>query len=245
MKSLVCISHVPDTTTKIQYTADGKSLDKNGVTFIINPYDEFGLVRAIEFKEQTGQGNITVLCVGGPEVEPTLRKALAIGADDAVRINAQPLDGMFVAKQIAEYAKGNGFDFIFFGKESIDSNGSEVPGMVAEYLDLPFVSQAILLTAEGGKAKVQRELDGGYEAIESSIPAVISCQKGIAEWRIPNMRGILNSKTKKLEVVSPVDAEVAVSTERLELPPSKGGCTYIDADDAGKLVEILADKGLI
>jgi electron transfer flavoprotein beta subunit len=245
MKSLVCISHVPDTTTKIQYTADGKSLDKNGVTFIINPYDEFGLVRAIEFKEQSGQGNVTVLCVGGADVEPTLRKALAIGADDAVRIDAEPLDGMFVAEQIAAYAKGKGFDFIFFGKESIDSNGSEVPGMVAEYLDLPFVSQGIHLTVEGGKAKLQRELDGGYESIESSIPVVVSCQKGIAEWRIPNMRGIMMAKTKKLEVVAAAPGEAAVSTVKLELPPSKGGCVYIDAENAGSLVEMLVDKGLI
>lgn len=245
MKSLVCISHVPDTTTKIQYTADGKSLDPNGVTFIINPYDEFGLVRAIEFKEQTGQGNVTVLCVGGPEVEPTLRKALAIGADDAVRIDAKPVDGMSVAKQISEFAKGKGFDFIFFGKESIDSNGSEVPGMVAEYLDLPFVSQAIHLTMEGDKAKMQRELDGGYEELEASVPCVVSCQKGIAEWRIPNMRGIMQARTKKLETVAGVATDVAVSTEKLELPPAKGGCTYINADEAEKLVDILVDKGLI
>jgi electron transfer flavoprotein beta subunit len=245
MKSLVCISHVPDTTTKIQYTADGKSLDKNGVTFIINPYDEFGLVRAIEFKEASGQGNITVLCVGNSEVEPTLRKALAIGADDAVRIDAEPLDGMYVAEQIVAYAKGKGFDFIFFGKESIDSNGSEVPGMVAELLDLPFVSQAIHLTVDGQTAKLHRELDGGYESLESSIPCVVSCQKGISEWRIPNMRGIMMAKTKKLEVVAAVAAEPAVSTVKLVTPPAKGGCTYIDADDAGKLVEILVDKGLI
>lgn len=245
MKSLVCISHVPDTTTKIQYTPDGKALDKNGVTFIINPYDEFGLVRAIEFKEQSGQGNITVLCVGGPEVDATLRKALAIGADDAVRVNAEPLDGMFVAQQIAAYAKDKGFDCIFFGKESIDSNGSEVPGMVAEYLGLPFVSQAIHLTVENGKAKLHRELDGGYESLESSLPVVVSCQKGISEWRIPNMRGIMMAKTKKLDVVTPVAGEAAVSTVKLELPPAKGGCTYIDAEDPGKLVELLVDKGLI
>src|SRR5262249_13111202 len=134
---------------------------------------------------------------------------------------------------------------VFFGKESIDSNGSEVPGMVAEYLDLPFVSQAIHLIAEGGKAKVQRELDGGYESIESSIPAVISCQKGIAEWRIPNMRGIMMSKTKKLDVVPAIAAEPAVSTVKFELPASKGGCTYIDPEHPEKLVEILVDKGLI
>jgi electron transfer flavoprotein beta subunit len=247
MKSLVCISHVPDTTTKIQYTTDGKALDKNGVTFIINPYDEFGLVRAIEFKEQSGAGNVTVLCVGGADVEPTLRKALAIGADDAVRIDTggAEIDGLYVAQQIAAYAQGKGFDFIFFGKESIDSNGSEVPGMVAELMDMPFISQAIHLTVEGGKASLQRELDGGYESISSSIPAVVSCQKGIAEWRIPNMRGIMMAKTKQLAVVPAVAAEVAVTTEHLQLPPSKGGCTYIDAEDAGKLVEILIDKGLI
>ncbi len=248
MKSLVCISHVPDTTTKIQYTADGKALDKTGVTFIINPYDELGLVRAIEFKEKSGQGNVTVLCVGNAEVEPTVRKALAIGADDAVRIDCgtAAIDGLYVAHQIAAYAKDKGFDFIFFGKESIESNGSEVPGMVAELLDMPFISQAIHLEAAGGKAQLQRELDGGYESIESSIPAVVSCQKGIAEWRIPNMRGIMMAKTKQLAVVVPaVATDVAVVTEKLELPIAKGGCTYIDAEDPGKLVEILVDKGLI
>ncbi len=247
MKSLVCISHVPDTTTKIQYTADGKALDKNGVTFVINPYDEFGLVRAIEFKEQSGQGNVTVLCVGGPDVEPTIRKALAIGADDAVRIDngSSELDGLYVATQIANYAKDKGFDFIFFGKESIDSNGSEVPGMVAELLNLPFVSQATKLSVTGTTARLHREIDGGYEVIESSIPAVVSCQKGMAEWRIPNMRGIMMSKTKQLAVSPAIASDVAVSTEKLQLPPSKGGCTYIDAEDAGKLVEILVDKGLI
>lgn len=245
MKSLVCISHVPDTTTKIQFTPDGKALDKNGVTFIINPFDEFGLVRAIEFKEQSGQGNVTVLCVGGADVEPTLRKALAIGADDAVRIDAEPLDGIYVAQQIANYAKGKGFDFIFFGKESIDSNGAEVPGMVAEFMDLPFVSHATHLSVEGGKGKLHREIDGGYEVIESSLPVVVSSQKGLAEWRIPNMRGIMGARTKPLAVVAAVAAEAGISTVKLELPASKGGCVYIPAEDPGKLVELLVDKGLI
>lgn len=245
MRSLVCISHVPDTTTKIKYTDDGKSLDTNGVTFIINPYDEYGLVRAIEFKEQSGQGQITALCVGGPEVEPTLRKALAIGADDAVRVDGEANDGMYVAKQIAAYAEGKGFDFIFFGKESIDSNGSEVPGMVAELLGLPFVSQAIHLSMEGEKAKLHREISGGYEVIESTLPCVVSCQKGISEWRIPNMRGIMMAKRKPLNTEATVDAPATVSTEKLELPPPKGGCTYIEPEEAEKLVEILVDKGLL
>lgn len=245
MKSLVCISHVPDTTTKIKYTDDGKSLDTTGVTFIINPYDEYGLVRAIEFKEQSGQGEITALCVGGAEVEPTLRKALAIGADKAVRVDGEAKDGMYVAKQIAAQAKDNGYDFIFFGKESIDSNGSEVPGMVAELLGLPFVSQAIHLSMEGDKAKLHREISGGYEVIESSLPCVVSCQKGISEWRIPNMRGIMMAKRKPLAVEGAVEAAASVSTEKLELPPPKGGCTYIAPEEAEKLVDILVDKGLL
>jgi electron transfer flavoprotein beta subunit len=245
MKSLVCISHVPDTTTKIKYTADGSALDPTGVTFIINPYDEFGLVRAIEFKEQTGQGQVTVLCVGGAEVEPTLRKALAIGADNAVRVDAQPSDGFTVAQHIANYAQGKGFDFVFFGKESIDSNGSEVPGMVAELLDAPFISQCIHLSVEGGKAKAQREISGGYEEFVSRIPAVISCQKGIAEWRIPNMKGIMMSKTKPLETVAAAAVSAAVSTVKFELPPAKTGCEFIAPENAEKLVDILYDKGLI
>lgn len=245
MKSLVCISHVPDTTTKIKYTPDGKALDPTGVTFIINPYDEFGLVRAIEFKEQTGQGHVTVLCVGGADVEPTLRKALAIGADHAVRVNAAPSDGMSVARQIAAYAQGKGFDFIFFGKESIDSNGAEVPGMVAELLDAPFISQCIKLDVEGGQAKAQREISGGYESFVSRIPAVISCQKGLAEWRIPNMRGIMMSKTKPLETVAETSTTPAVSTVTFELPPVKSGCMYFAPEEAEKLVDVLFDKGLI
>lgn len=244
MKSLICISHVPDTTTKIKYDAEGKTLDKTGVTFIINPYDEFGLVRAIEFKEQTGQGEVTVLCVGGAEVEPTLRKALAIGADKAVRIDGQPTDGRYVADQIAAYAKDKGFDFIFMGKESIDTNGSEVPGMVAELLDLPFISLATKLDVEGGVAKLDREIDGGYAHVESSIPAVVSCQKGIAEWRIPNMRGIMQARMKPLEVIPAVNGGGYISVEKLELPPAKDGCTYYEPDNVAALMDHLHDKGL-
>ncbi len=245
MKSLVCIARVPDTTTKIKYTPDGKALDGTGVSFVINPYDEYGLVRAIEFKEQTGQGEIVVLCVGGPEVEENLRKALAIGADRAVRIDADVKDRMYIAKQIAEYARDKEFDFIFFGKESIATNSSEVPGMVAEYLGLPFVSQAIHLEVEGDTAKLHREVSGGYEELESSIPCVVSCQKGIAEWRIPNMRGIMMAKRKPMATEAAVDAPVAVSTDNLQLPPPREGVKLIDPDEAEKLVEILADKGLL
>ncbi|MBX7243566.1 MAG: electron transfer flavoprotein subunit beta/FixA family protein, partial [Bacteroidia bacterium] len=213
MKILVCISHVPDTTTRIVFNADGKSLNASGVTFIINPYDEFGLVRALEFQEQGKAQTVTVVCVGGPEVEPTLRKALAIGANDAVRINANPSDAYFVATQIAEYAKDKGFDIIFTGKESIDYNGSMVPGMLAEMLGLPFVSFATKMDLTGDrKATLNREMDGGEEIIEASLPVVVSCQKGMAEWRIPNMRGIMASRTKPLVVIEPTTLSTGVIT---------------------------------
>lgn len=244
MKALVCISHVPDTTTKIKYNAEGNALDANGVTFVINPYDEYGLVRAIEFKEATGQGSITVLSVGGADVEPTLRKALAIGADDAVRIDAQPGDARSVANMIADYARDKGFDVIFFGKESIDFNGSAVPGMVAELLDLPFISNAIKMDGGNGSAQLHREIAGGYEKVESSLPAVVSCQKGMSEWRIPNMRGIMMARKKQLQVV-PGSGSAYVTTTKLELPPPKAGCTYIEPEEAEKLIQMLSDKGVI
>jgi len=247
MKILVCISHVPDTTTKIQFSGDGKSLNATGVTFVINPNDEFGLSRAIGFQEEGKQVTITAISVGGAEVEPTLRKALAIGANDAVRINAPATDAAFVAKQIAEYAKDKGFDLIFTGKESIDYNGSMVPGMLAEMLQIPFVSFAtkIDLTSDT-TATVLREIDGGQEVLNTTLPAVVSCQKDVAKERIPNMRGIMASRTKPLAVVQPSDNEAFVNTISYNYPPAKGGCTYLKADsEVEKLAEILHAKGFI
>jgi len=245
MKSLVCISNVPDTTTRIKYTTDGKSLDKTGVTFVINPYDEFGLVRAIELKEKSGQGEITAFCVGGADVETTLRKALAIGADNAVRIDTPPLDSRSVAEEIAAYAKGKGYDLIYCGKESIDHNGSAVGAMLAALLGLPFVSFCTKLNTEGGKLLAMREIDGGMQKMESGLPAVVSCQKGMAEWRIPNMRGIMAARTKPLQVLPSCGAKAYVSTVKLESPPEKGGCKYVNAAEAGKLAELLHENGLI
>ncbi len=246
MKILVCISHVPDTTTKIQFDADGSGLNKAGVTFVINPYDEFGLSRAMGFKEDGVRATITALCVGGPEVEPTLRKALAIGADDAVRINAAATDSGYVAKQIAEYAKEKNFSIIFTGKESIDFNGALVPGMIAEYLGLPFISFATKMDLQGEtRATLHREVDGGVEVIETALPAVVSTQKGIAEWRIPNMRGIMAARKKPLAVVSPVPVKEYVATVRFAYPPAKGACTYIKPEVADTLVDALVAKGLI
>lgn len=246
MKILVCVSHVPDTTTKIQFDADKKELNKTGVTFVINPYDEFGLSRAIGFKEEGHSVSITVLCVGGPEVQPTLRKALAIGADDAVRINAQPTDPAFVAQQIAAYVEGKEYQLIFTGKESIDYNGSMVPGMIAEHLGWAFVSFATKMELKDEQnAVLHREVDGGVEVMESPLPLVVSCQKGIAEWRIPNMRGIMAARKKPLSVVSPAEGEAYLNTLGYDYPPPKGDCTYIPAEEAEKLVDTLTQKGII
>lgn len=246
MKILVCISHVPDTTTKIQFEADGSKLNKSGVSFVINPYCEYGLSRAIGFKEEGKNVTITACCVGGPEVEPTLRKALAIGANDAVRINAKPVESGFVAKQIAEYAMNKEFAIIFTGKESIDFNGSMVPGMVAEMMGYSYVSFATHMElVDDDKAIVKREIDGGMEIMDVQLPTVISCQKGISEWRIPNMRGIMAARKKPLSVVSPVDVSPKASTVNLGYPPAKEACKYFDKEDAAGLAHALNDKGLI
>lgn len=246
MKILVCISHVPDTTTKIQFEGDGSKLNKSGVTFVINPYCEYGLSRALGFKEEGKSVHITALCVGGPEVQPTLRKALAIGANDAVRIDANPTDSAIVAGQIASYADGKEFDIIFTGKESIDFNSSLVPGMIAEHLSYAFVSFATHMELTGdNQAMLKREIDGGMEVVDVQFPVVVSCQKGIAEWRIPNMRGIMAARKKPLSVVSPSDIPESVSTVKFNYPPSKGDCQYFDASEPQKLVDTLVEKGLI
>ncbi len=246
MKILVCISHVPDTTTKIQFTPDKTSINANGVTFIIDPYGEYGLSRAIGFTEEGKQAEIVALCVGGAEVEPTLRKALAIGANKAVRIDAPAGDPGYVARQIAAYAGKEGFDILFTGKESIDFNGSIVPGMIAELLHMPFVSFATSMALDGDdKASFHREIDGGEEVLETKLPVVVSCQKGIAEWRIPNMRGIMAARTKPLEVVAPVEVVAYLETTGYDYPPVKGDCKYFPADQPEELVSTLFQKGLI
>jgi len=246
IRILVCISHVPDTTTKIQFEADGSALNRTGVTFVINPYCEYGLSRALGFREEGKQVHITALCVGGPEVEPTLRKALAIGADDAVRIDANATESGFTAAQIANYAREREFSIIFTGKESIDFNGGMVPGMVAEHLGWDFVSFATHMEmTDENNVSLKREIDGGVEVIDAKLPLVISCQKGIAEWRIPNMRGIMAARKKPLAKVQPVDVPVMVETVKFDYPPAKGNCQYFEPEDAKGLASALAEKGLI
>ena len=242
MKILVCISKAPDTTSKIAFTDGGSKFDENGVQYIVNPYDEwYALVRALELKE-AGGGNVTILSVGGADYEPIIRKALAIGADDAVRIDAAESDSLYVAKQIAAYAKDHAFDIIFFGKETINYNGSIVPGMVAELLDLPFVSLAMKLNLNGNMATIEREVAGGEEVLEVATPFVVSAAKGMAEQRIPNMRGIMAARTKPLTVVPAATADASTAVKNYTLPPAKSGCKYIDAENAGSLIQLLHEE---
>jgi electron transfer flavoprotein beta subunit len=242
MKILVCISKAPDTTSKIAFSDSNTKFDENGVTYIVNPYDEwYALVRALEIKESAG-GTVTTLSVGGVDYEPVIRKALAIGADDAVRIDAPEGDSLYIAKQIATYAAGKGFDMILCGKETINYNGSVVPGMVAELLDLPYIALATKLDASGNTATVEREVAGGHEVIEVKMPFVLSAAKGMAEQRIPNMRGIMAARTKPLEVVSAASVNNSTEVKQYSLPPAKSGCKYIDAENAGDLIRLLSEE---
>lgn len=244
MKILVCITHVPDTTSKISFTENNTKFNASGVQFIIGPYDEYALSRAIELRDALG-GTVTVLNVGEADTEPTIRKALAIGADDAIRVNAFPTDAFFVASQIASISKNENYDLILMGRESIDFNGGIVHGMVAEMLGLPSVSPVMKLDVEGIKAIMAREIEGGKEIVEASLPLVAGCQEPIAEWKIPNMRGIMSARTKPLKVVEPVNVEEQSKILGYELPPPKGACKMIDPSEAGKLFDLLKNEAKV
>jgi len=245
MKLLVCISKAPDTTSKIDFTDNNTKFNEAGVQFIVNPYDEwYALVRAIELKEQNG-GSVTTITVGTQADEPVIRKALAIGADNAVRVDAEANDAYSTAFQIAEYAKSNGFDIVFTGKETINYNGSQVGGMIAEILDQPFVSLATKLDMNGNTATLHQEIVGGDEVVEVNIPFVVSAAKGMAEQRIPNMRGIMAARTKPLEVIPAADCQPLVSFESYELPPAKSECKYVDADNVAELVNLLHNEAKV
>ena len=244
MKILVCITHVPDTTSKIAFVEEYTKFDKTGVQFIIGPYDDYALARAVELKEQLG-GTITALNVGEVETEPTIRKALAIGADDAIRVDAAPTDSLFVAQQIAAIAKDSGYDMILMGRESIDFNGGMVHGMVGELLGIPSISPVMTLKVEGSTAKITKEIEGGKETLELSFPFVAGCQEPIAEWRIPNMRGIMSAKTKSLNVIAPVDVAPGVTLTKYELLASKGEVKMIDANNVQELVDLLKNEAKV
>ena len=236
MKILVCISNVPDTTTKITFTANNTQFNTNGVQFIINPYDEIALARAIELTEG-GKGTVTVIHVGEASTEPTIRKALAIGADDAVRINANPKDAWFVANQVAQYVKNNPFDLILTGRESIDYNGSKVAGLLGELLDIPSVSIIKKISVDGQEATVEREIEGGKEILTIPLPFVAGTAEGVAEPKIPNMRGIMSARTKPLTVIEAAEVNTLQEILSYELPEPRGQVKLVT--DAGQLVDLL------
>ncbi|NCT94977.1 MAG: electron transfer flavoprotein subunit beta/FixA family protein [Chitinophagaceae bacterium] len=243
MKILVCVSKTPDTTSKIAFTDGNTKFDEAGVQWIINPYDEwYALVRAIELKEKDPSVVVHLVTVGGADAEPIIRKALALGGDEAIRVNANSNDSYYIAAQIAAIAKEGGYDLIFTGKETIDYNGSSIGGMVAELVDMPYVSLATLFELNGNTATITREIEGGEEVAEVNLPVVVSCQKGVAEQRIPNMRGIMAARTKPLKVVEPAAADTLTSVVSYELPPAKAGVKLVSPDNVAELVRLLHEE---
>ena len=245
MNILVCVSKTPETTTKVKFTNNDTELDTAGIQYIMNPYDEwYALVRALELKEAAG-GEVTILNVGTAANDTVIRKGLAIRADKAVRVDSEGDSSLFVAKQIAEYAKDKNFDLIFCGKETIDYNGSEVGGMVAEFLDQPFISYASHLELDGNTAKVTRDIEGGEQIVQVDTPFVLSAAKGLAEQRIPNMRGIMMAKRKPLDVIPAVDFPTVSEAVTYELPPEKGDTKMIDPDNMDELVRLLHEEAKV
>lgn len=245
MKILVCVSNVPDTTTKVTFNGDNTQFNTLGVQYILNPYDEIALARAIELTEG-GKGTVSIIHVGEVGSEPTIRKALAIGADDAVRINAAPRDAYFVAAQIANYAKDKGFQMILTGRESIDYNGCQVAAMVAEFLDIPSISIIKKLDIESTtQASLVREIEGGKEILSVSFPFTASCAEGVAEPKIPNMRGIMSARTKPLEVIEPAPVDQLLSFQSYSIPEPRGSVTMLGSDETEKLVELLHTKSKV
>ncbi len=246
MKILVCISKTPDTTAKIAFTDNNTKFATAGVQWIINPYDEwYALVRAIEIKEKDPATIIHLVTVDGPEADPIIRKALALGGDEAIRVNSTDADSFVVASQIAAIAREGRYDLIFTGKETIDYNGSVIGGMVAELLDLPYISHATRFDLSNGNAVITREIEGGEEVAEAPFPLVVSCQKGMAEQRIPNMKGIMGARSKPLNVKEPVAVEALTSISSFSLPPAKAGVKLVPADNPAELVRLLHEEAKV
>ena len=244
MKILVCVSNVPDTTTKITFTEDKSSLVNNGIQYVINPYDEIALTRAIELTEADG-GSVTVINVGEASTDPTIRKALAIGANDAIRINAAPRDAWYVANQIAHVAKDGGYDLILTGRESIDYNGSQVAAMIGELLGIPSVSISKSLKIQGNNAILDREIEGGQQVVAATLPIVASSSEGMAEPRIPNMRGIMSARSKPLQVLEPIEVENLTSIVKYDTPKGRGQVTLVEPDQTDKLIDLLHSEAKV
>ena len=248
MKILVCISNVPDTTTKVKFVEGNTKLDITGIQWVINPWDELSLTRALELKDDpsTGIKSVTVAHVGPASSEPTIRKALAIGADDAIRINAEASDAYYVAAQLAEVIKKEKFDIILCGIESSDFNGSTVGGMVSEFLGVPSVSAVSSLKIEGGKPVITREIDGGKESVSVPLPFVAIVQKGIAkEPRIAAMRGIMLARTKPVKVAEPVAVEPLTRILLFEKPGQRAACKFVDPENPGQLIGLLQNEAKV
>jgi len=248
MKILVCISNVPDTTTKIKFAEGNASIDTAGIQWVINPWDELSLTRALELKDDAANGvkSVTVVHVGPASAEPTIRKALAIGADDAIRVNAESSDSWFVAAQIAEVAKKEQFDIIMCGIESSDYNGSLVGGMISEFLGIPSVSAVSGIKIENGQPVITREIDGGKEIVTVPMPLVVVVQKGIAkEPRIAAMRGIMMARSKPVKLIEPAAVESLTQIVVFEKPAPRAACKYIDAENAGQLIELLQNEAKV
>jgi electron transfer flavoprotein beta subunit len=246
MKILVCISKTPDTTAKIAFTEGNTKFDENGVQWIINPYDEwYSLVRAIELKEKDASVTIHLVTVGGADTEPIIRKALALGGDEAIRVNNTSNDSLVVAQEIAAIAKEGAYDLVLTGKETIDYNSASIGSMLCALLDQNFVSSAVKLEIAGNTATITREIEGGEETCESSLPVIISCQKGMAEQRIPNMRGIMAARTKPLKVVEASITTATTSIKNFDLPPAKSGVKLVDAGNMDELVRLLKEEAKV
>ncbi len=247
MKILVCISSVPDTTSKINFTADHAAFDKTGIQWVINPLDEFALTKAIQLQASKG-ATVTVLNVGSAETEPVVRKALAIGANDAIRVNVEPKDSYSTAKEIAAVAQNGAYDLLLFGKESLDYNGGAVPGMVAQLLNLPFVNGCVGLTVEDNEANAIREIDGGKETVAVALPLVVAGQKGLVDEKeliIPNMRGIMTARTKQLQVLEPSNTEVKVEAVSFDSVPPRAAVQLVSPDNLDELVRLLHEEAKV
>ena len=248
MKILVCISNVPDTTTKIKFGQGNTSIDTSGIQWVINPWDELSLTRALELKDDANAGvtSVTVIHVGTAGSEPTIRKALAIGADEAIRVNAESHDAWFVASQISEVVKKENFDIIMCGIESSDYNGSSVGGMISEFLGIPSVSAVSGIKIENGQPVMTREIDGGKEIVTAPVPLVAIVQKGIAkEPRIAAMRGIMMARSKPVKLIEPLEIEPLTQVTVFEKPSPRAACKYIDADNPALLINLLQNEAKV
>jgi len=248
MNIIVCVSLVPDSTTKVKISTDGKSIDENGVSFIINPYDEFAVEEAIRLKESKG-GEVTVVTVGTDKSKEAIKKAFQMGADKGILIKTttQEFDSYFVAKNLSEFLKNKNADIIFFGKQSIDFDGLLIPSMVSELLNIPSISVVVKLEINDNKVIAEREVEGGKEIIEANIPVIIGAQKGLNEPRYPNLKSIMAAKSKPIEEIDATNSDSKTNIKEMKLPQVKSGGKIFSngKDDVPELVRLLREEAKV